>query len=60
MVAHAKPDKKFIQKAIQHPGALTAKAQAAGKTVTQFCAEGGHDTTTQRQCNLAKTLRSFH
>jgi len=51
---------KFIAAAIKHPGALTKKAKAAGQTVTEFCGKKHDDTTTQRQCNLAKTLRGFN
>lgn len=53
--------KKWIQGAIKRPGALTAKAKAAGKTVSQFIASPGKNpsTTTKRQIALAKTLRSF-
>jgi len=52
---------KFIQKAIKQPGALTKKAKAAGKTVSQYCAEAGPraSTQTKRQCALAKTLKKL-
>jgi len=52
---------KWIAGAIKHPGALTRKATSAGKTVSQFCADLGPkaDTSTKRQCNLAKTLRGM-
>jgi hypothetical protein len=51
--------KKWIQEAIKRPGALTAKAKAAGKSVAEFCASLGEnaDTRTKRQCALAGTLR---
>lgn len=48
---------KFIQSAIRHPGALTRKAERAGKSIREFCASGHHDTETVRQCNFAKTLK---
>jgi hypothetical protein len=51
--------KKFIQSAIKRPGALTAKAKAAGKSITEYCAGGNLTTQSKRQCNLAKTLRGF-
>lgn len=51
---------KWIAGAIKHPGALTRKAKAAGQTVTEYCARKHDDTTTQRQCSLAKTLRGFN
>jgi len=54
--------KKWIQRAIQHPGALTRKAKAAGMSVSAFMAHPpkGISTTTKREINLAKTLKSFH
>lgn len=50
---------KWIAGAIKHPGALTKKAKAAGQTVSEFCAKKHDDTTTQRQCNLAHTLKGM-
>ena len=46
--------KKFIQKAIKHPGALTAKAKAAGETVAQYAANppANISTETKRQINF--------
>ena len=55
-----KKAKKWIQGAISHPGALTKAAQAAGKSITEYCAQGSLSAKRQRQCNLAKTLRSMH
>lgn len=52
--------KNWIQGAIKRPGALTRKAKAMGHTVSQHCAQPNLDTTTKRQCNLAKELRSFN
>lgn len=40
-------------------GALTAKAKAAGKTIDEYCASPSLDSTTKKQCVLAKTLRGF-
>jgi hypothetical protein len=53
--------KKWIQGAIQHPGALTAKAKAAGKSVSEYCASLGPnaDARTKRQCNLFHILRGL-
>jgi len=53
--------KKWIQKAIKRPGALTKKAKAAGKTVSEFIASPGKNVSTQtkRQIALAKTLRKM-
>ena len=54
--------KKWIQSAIKHPGALTAKAKAAGMSLAAFEAHPpkGISSTTKRQINLAKTLASMH
>ena len=54
--------KKWIQNAIKKPGALTAKAKAAGKTVSEYIASPPKNasTTTKRQIALAKTLRKLH
>lgn len=53
--------KNFIAGAIKHPGALTAQAKAAGKTVPAFCASlpEGASTTTKRRCALAGTLKKL-
>ena len=57
----AKAKKKWIQKAIKNPGALTKKAKAAGKTVSEYIAHppANASTTTKRQIALAKTLRKM-
>lgn len=60
-----KGGKNFIKGAIKHPGAFTAKAKRAGKSVgayaSQVTKEGSHASTqTKRQANLAKTLRKMH
>ena len=54
--------KKWIQNAINHPGALTAKAKAAGMSLAAFEAHPPTNisTATKRQINMAKTLKSFH
>lgn len=52
--------KNWIKGAIKHPGALTAKAKAAGKSIDEYCASPNLDTHSKRQCALAKTLRKFH
>jgi len=54
--------KKWIQGAIKHPGALTAKAKAAGMSLAAFEMHPpkGVSATTKRQINMAKTLKSFH
>lgn len=51
--------KDWIKDAIKHPGALTKKAKASGKSVSAYCKGGKLTTKTTRQCNLAKTLRGF-
>lgn len=51
--------KKWIQKAIKRPGALTKKAKASGKSISQYCKGKKLSTRTKRQCNLAKTLKGF-
>ena len=52
---------KWIQKAIKHPGAFTAKAKRAGMSVQQYARsvlkEGSRaSTTTKRQAALAIRL----
>ena len=49
----------WIRGATKRPGALTAKAKAAGKSITEYCASPNLDMRTKRQCALAKTLRGF-
>lgn len=51
--------KKWIQGAIKHPGALTAKAKAAGESLSQYMREAHKDPTTKRQINLARTLKGM-
>ena len=48
----------WIAGAIKHPGALTAKATAAGKSVSEFERSPGKNPSekTKRQIALAKTL----
>jgi hypothetical protein len=56
-----KKAKKWIAGAIQHPGALTKQAKAAGMTVAAFMANPpkGISATTKRRIALAKRLKSF-
>lgn len=52
--------KKWIQKAIKRPGALTRKAKRAGKSVNQYCRTTTKmSTRTKRQCALAGTLKKM-
>ena len=53
-------DKKWIDKAIKRPGALTKKAKAAGKSISEYCKQDNLDTRTKRQCALAKTLKKIN
>ena len=57
--------KKWIQGAVKHPGAFTAKAHAAHMSAAGYArkvlAPGSHaSATTKRQANLARTLRKMH
>lgn len=53
--------KKWIKGAIKHPGALTAKAKAAGMSPMEFARKHQHDSgTTGRQARLAMTLQKMH
>lgn len=50
--------KKWISKAIKHPGALTRKAEAAGMSPMAFAEKHKGDSgTTGKQARLAITLR---
>jgi hypothetical protein len=53
--------KKFISKAIKHPGALRKKAEAAGESTHEFAEEHKHDSgTTGAQSRLGLTLMGMH
>ena len=62
--AHAglsKGGKKWIQKAIKHPGALTQQAHKAGESPMEFAASHKHSPgTTGKQARLALTLSKMH
>ena len=49
----------WIQGAIKHPGALKAKAKAAGETPSQFMREKHKDPTTNRQVAMAERLKNM-
>ena len=52
--------KKWIQRAIRHPGALTRKAKAAGMSPMAFARKKVHAKgTTGKQARLAVTLRKI-
>lgn len=42
-------EKKFIQKAIKRPGALTEKAKRAGESINEFAEGHKHDSGTTGQ-----------
>jgi hypothetical protein len=51
----------WIQGAIKHPGALTAKANKAGETPMSFASKHKSDSgKTGQQARLAVTLRGLH
>jgi hypothetical protein len=54
--------KKWIQAMHMKEGALTAKAKAAHKTLSEFMAHPPKNAsdTTMRQIHLAQTLRKMH
>ena len=57
-------DKKWIQGAIEHPGAFKKKAEERGMSTSEFAEQvtsnpEKHDKTTVRQANLAKTLKKL-
>lgn len=51
---------KPVSKVIKHPGALTAQAKRAGKSMDEFCAQDNLDAKTKKRCVLRKTLMGFH
>lgn len=52
--------KKWIQKAIKRPGALTRKAKAAGMGVQEFARKkAGAPGVTGKQARLALTLKKI-
>lgn len=51
--------KNWIAGAIKHPGALTKKAKAAGKSIASYCADPNLTGQTKRQCAFAKTLKKL-
>jgi len=55
---------KPVGQVVKHPGAFTAKANAAGMGVQQYAAKvmsnPNADPTTKRQANLARVFAGFH
>jgi hypothetical protein len=52
---------KWMQGAVppSHKGRLTAKAKAAGMTISEYCAQKNLSTQTKRECVLAKTFKKY-
>lgn len=48
--------KKWMQNLDIKEGALTKAAQAAGKSISEFC-QGNVSAVNKKRCNLAKTFR---
>ena len=64
-MSEKKKDKKWIQKAIDRPGAFTAKAKKRGITSAQLQENvlsnpEKYDEKTVKQANLRKTLVGLH
>lgn len=53
------PVKQWIAGAIKHPGALTAAAKKAGKSISEYCAGGNLSSTAKKRCALARTLKKM-
>ena len=51
---------KPVNQVIKHPGALTAQAKAAGKSLDAFCSGANLDPRTKKRCTLRKTLMGFN
>lgn len=65
MASKKSSDNKWIQGAIKRPGAFTAKAKKAGKSVAGMAAAvtknpNKYSKLTVQQANLAKTLRKIN
>lgn len=65
VIMAAKPKKDWIQGAIKRPGAFTAKAKKAGKSVSGMASAvtknpGKYSKLTVKQANLAKTLKKIN
>ena len=64
-MAAKKSDKNWIQGAIKRPGAFTAKAKKAGKSVAGMASAVSknpdkYSPLTRKQASLAKTLRKIN
>lgn len=65
MATKKSSNKNWIQSAIKRPGAFTAKAKKAGKSVAGMAAAvtknpSKYSKLTVKQANLAKTLRKIN
>lgn len=52
-------EKKWIQKAIKKPGALTEQAKQKGMSISEFCSQPNLSPKAQKRCNLWRTLRKL-
>jgi len=52
--------KKWIKGAIKHPGALTARAKAAGMSLSQYMAAPHRSTEIKQEINLARRLMAMN
>jgi hypothetical protein len=56
--AAAKPGRKWMKKAVKHPGALTAKAKRAGMSVQAYAQKHKHDSgVTGEEARFAVTAK---
>ena len=49
---------KWMQEAVRKPGALTAQAKRAGKSMSEFC-KSPKTTQAKRRCNLRKVFKRY-
>jgi hypothetical protein len=52
--------KKWIQSAIKRPGALTKKAKAAGKSISEYCGSSEPFNTIQAAMQPRKDVERFY
>ena len=52
--------KEWIAGAIKKPGSLTAQANKAGKSISDFCSGSRLSPVTKKRCVLSRTLKSFN
>lgn len=51
--------KKWIQKAVKTPGALTQAAKKAGMSMDIFCNQKNLSTKNKKRCALRETMMGF-